>query len=211
MFDRIKREGGFTLIEIVVILAVIAIIAAAMVPRISGIMDDAKISRAGSEVQTIGMGILRFNANTGKWPARDSSGSDNAITALISGTALLPVPSPNYTADYSDGIFLNSSNDYFDNHLKNNSPGGSGTYPADGINRWNGPYLQQVTADPWGNAYICNIISAYSNDLDTNLYCYVISAGPDGTIQTNGQVQSDDVATHAIGGDDVAFLIRARR
>ncbi len=211
MFDRIKREGGFTLIEIVVILAVIAIIAAAMVPRISGIMDDAKISRAGSEVQTIGMGILRFNANTGKWPSRNSSDSDNSIKSLISGTADAPVPAPGLG---STG-FLETPSDYFDNHLKNNSPGDAaagGDYPVMGVNRWNGPYLQQVAADPWGNAYICNIQSAWENDTTNYLYCYVICAGPDGTIQTNGEVTGSDVeAGHAIGGDDIAFLIRARQ
>ena len=211
MFDRIKKEGGFTLIEIVVILAVIAIIAAAMVPRISGIMDDAKISRAGSEVQTIGMGILRFNANTGRWPAMNSAGSQNAIISLKSGTSTAPVNAP---ADGGDaGQFLSGTADYFDNHLKNNSPGGqtSNQYRTTGVNRWNGPYLQQVAADPWGQAYNCNIQSAWSTSTASDLYCYVISAGPDGTIQTDGQVTASEVADHALGGDDVAFLIRARQ
>ncbi len=216
MCQRIRSERGFTLIEIVVILAVIAIIAAAMVPRISGILDDAKISRAQSEVQTIGMAVLRFNANTGKWPARIADGTDNSLITLASGNSDIPVPLPAY-AGGEDTNFTTAptaaTGDYFDNHLKNNTPKGSGDepYPTTGLNRWNGPYMQQVGADPWGNAYVCNIKGAYDTATDNNLYCYVISAGPDGTIQTSGAVTDEDLAAHAVSGDDVAFLLRARR
>ena len=216
MFDRLKREGGFTLIEIVVILAVIAIISAAMVPRISGIMDDAKISRAQSEVQTIGMAILRFNANTGRWPARDVAGSDNQVVSLESGIYDAQVTPPAYGG--ADGRWTDSTADYFDNHLANNTPGRPSTasytgtaYPITGLNRWNGPYLQEVAADPWGNGYRCNIVAAYSTDVATDLYCYIISAGPNGTIETDGQVETAEVAAHQVSGDDVAFLLRARQ
>jgi type II secretory pathway pseudopilin PulG len=207
---------GFTLIEIVVILAVIAIIAATMVPRISGIIDDTKISQAQAEVQTIGMAILRFNANTGRWPARDGHGDDNKLTTLVSGSAEAPVPLPAYTGgdiNYFGNDGSSARGDYIENHLKLNQPKGdaNNAYPTSGINRWNGPYLQGIGADPWGNAYTINIISAYSTDTDDNLYCYVISAGPDGIIQTDAEVKSSELATHSVAGDDVAFLLRARR
>ncbi|MBI5788870.1 MAG: type II secretion system protein GspG [Candidatus Schekmanbacteria bacterium] len=216
MWSKREKEAGFTLIEIVVILAVIAIIAAAMVPRISGIMDDAKISRAQSEVQTVGMAILRFNANTGKWPARDGDAADNKLTTLVSGSSSIPVPLPAYAGgdtNYYGNDATTATGDYLDNHLKMNTPKGSAdaAYPTSGVNRWNGPYLQEVGADPWGNAYVVNIISTYDNDTTDNLYCYVISAGPDGTIQTDAEVKDSELATHAIGGDDVAFLVRARK
>ncbi len=198
------------------VLAVIAIIAAAMVPRISGIMDDAKISRAGSEVQTIGMAILRFNANTGKWPARNASGADNKLLTLVSGDADSKIPLPAYVGgdkNYFGNAGTSANGDYLDNHLKLNKPKGDAKkgYPTSGINRWNGPYLQEVGADPWGNAYVMNIISAYSTATNDNLYCYVISAGPDGTIQTDAEVKDTELGTHAVSGDDVAFLLRARK
>jgi len=214
---KFKDAHGFTLIEIVVILAVIAIIAASMIPRISGIMDDAKIARAQSEVQTIGMAILRFNANTGKWPARNAEGKDNALYTLVSGNANNPVPLPAYAGGGDVNYFGfggdSEYGDYLDNHLKLNQPKGNpdNAYPTTGINRWNGPYLQEVGADPWGNAYVVNIISAYSTDTDSNLYCYVVSAGPDGTIQTDCNVTADELPTHSVSGDDVAFLLRARK
>ncbi len=216
MLDIRKKEAGFSLIEIVVILAVIAIIAAAMVPRISGIMDDAKVSRAQSEVQTIGMAILRFNANTGKWPARNANGEDNQLISLVSGSPSLPVPLPAYAGGGTNNFGNDADSpdgDFMDYHLNMNSPKGSvdNAYPDTGINKWNGPYLQEVGADPWGNAYVVNIVSAYDDDVTTNLYCYVLSAGPDGIIQTDAQVLEDEISTHTIGGDDVAFLVRARR
>lgn len=214
---KLNNEKGFTLIEIVVILAVIAIIAASMVPRISGIIDDAKITRATSEVENIGMAILRFNANTGKWPARNSTGSDNALVTLVSGDSDLNVPLPAYSSDHSDTNFeilpTAATGDYLDCHLKLNKPQytEAQAYSTSGVNRWKGPYTQQLGADPWGNAYVVNISCAYSTDTTTDLYCYVICAGPDGTIQSDGQVTSDEISTHQLSGDDVAFLLRARR
>ncbi len=209
---NIKSERGFTLIEIVVILAVIAIITAALVPRISGIMDDAKVSRAKSEVETIGMAILRFNANTGKWPARTSAGTDNTLITLVSGNATIPVPASGYTGGGANN-FGSGTQDYLENHLRNNSPGGISTaaYPTTGISRWNGPYLGQVGADPWGNAYAVNILAAYSTSATGDLYCYVICAGPDGVIQTDSNVDASEVASHAVSGDDIAFLLRSRK
>ncbi len=216
MSYRLKDEYGFTLIEIVVVLAVIAIIAASMVPRISGIIDDAKIARAGSEVQTIGMAILRFNANTGKWPARNATGADNKLFTLVSGNADSKIPLPAYAGggtNYFGYAGTSANGDYMDNHLKLNQPKGDAkkAYPTTGVNRWNGPYLQGVGADPWGNAYVVNIISAFSTDTKNNLYCYIISAGPDGAIQTDADVKDTEMSTHAVSGDDVAFLLRARR
>jgi len=51
---RKRNEKGFTLIEVVVVVAVIAILAAVLTPYITKYIDDSKIAKARNEVQVIG-------------------------------------------------------------------------------------------------------------------------------------------------------------
>ena len=51
------RVKGFTILEILVVLAVLAILIAIAVPRIKGMQDQAGITRAKSELKTIQSGL----------------------------------------------------------------------------------------------------------------------------------------------------------
>lgn len=180
------------------------------------IINDVKVSHAQFEVKTIAIAILCFKENTGKWPARDADGIDNSLLTLVSGNAEKQIPLPVYASDEQKNYFgfagNTSAGDYIDNHLALNQPKGNvqKAYASTGINYWNGPYLQEVGADPWGNAYVINIVSAYDNDKNSKLLCYVLSAGPDGIIQTDSDVDISERATHAVSGDDIVFLLCAK-
>lgn len=50
---RGRREAGFTLIEIMVVVIVLAIMAGLIVPKLSFVTDDAKIATAESKIKTI--------------------------------------------------------------------------------------------------------------------------------------------------------------
>jgi len=212
MWEVIKRMH-ITLIDVMVVLAALVILAVSMAPSISGMVDEAKVARARLETQNIGMAILRFRASTGKWPARNANARDHRLSTLISGNSSSPVPLPTYARDGSNCFGFSANHpygDYLDNHLYLNQPKGNpdNAYPASGDDRWNGSYLQGVGADPWGSAYVVNIIGAYDLSNTSNLYCYVLSAGPDGTIQTDSNVTARELASHTVSGDDVAFLLR---
>ncbi len=210
---ELTKKIHVTLVDVIIIFSALVIIAVSMVPRISGMVDEAKVSRARLETQTIGMAIMRFHANTGKWPARDTNARDHRLYTLTSGNSNNPVPLPTYVRE-GNNYFGFSANqpygDYLDNHLYLNQPKGNpdNAYPLNGAERWNGPYLQTVEADPWGYAYVVNIIGAYDLSYTSNLYCYVLSAGPDGIIQTDSNVTASELASHTVRGDDVAFLLR---
>ena len=65
---------GFTLIEMVVVLAVIAVLAAILVPEIAKHIKDSKITRAVNEGQVIVAAIMMLNKDTGKWPNTNTDG-----------------------------------------------------------------------------------------------------------------------------------------
>jgi prepilin-type N-terminal cleavage/methylation domain-containing protein len=58
MFLVARRESGFTLIEIMVVLVIIAILSALIGPQILGRVDEARVTAAGQDIQTLGARFL---------------------------------------------------------------------------------------------------------------------------------------------------------
>jgi general secretion pathway protein G len=63
-----KTNIGFTMIELVVVIAVIAILAGITTVVVNQVLDDARRSRAASEVKVLGEAILNVYKDTTIWP-----------------------------------------------------------------------------------------------------------------------------------------------
>src|SRR5713226_2030308 len=63
-----KESRGFTLIEMVVVLAVIAILAAILVPIVTSYIERARVDAATNDVKKIAAAIIQFNTDTKVWP-----------------------------------------------------------------------------------------------------------------------------------------------
>ena len=64
-----NRQFGFTLIEVIVVMAILAAIAAATFPRLSRIADDNTVSAAAEEMRHILVASREHRLATGAWPA----------------------------------------------------------------------------------------------------------------------------------------------
>ena len=76
-----KNEKGFTLVELVVVIAILALLAALLVPRIMGNVEDARASREIANARTIASEISTHNA-----------------LAKVNSTGTIPSPLPSGTA-----------------------------------------------------------------------------------------------------------------
>lgn len=206
----VRTQSGFTLVEVIVVLAVVLLLTGIAIPMISGYMDDGRRARAQAETKVLAAALTSFNNDLGVYPARSSAGVNNTMKVLITGPTV-PTSNP-YTASHQWATWaLSSANgDLMDNHMLLNTPGGAtgGAYPTTGSSKWRGPYLAGPSPlDPWGRPYIVTVISAYSTNATNYKRIYVLSAGPNGTIDTG----STATATTDVAGDDIGVIIGQRQ
>ncbi|MFP4662184.1 MAG: type II secretion system protein [Halanaerobiales bacterium] len=69
MFRKsLRSEAGFTLVELLVVIAVLAILAAVAVPRLTGVKDKAYTTEANHALDAFKTGLEMFNAEHGDYP-----------------------------------------------------------------------------------------------------------------------------------------------
>lgn len=66
------RGKGFTLVELLIVIAVVAIIAAAVILNLTGIMPEAKNATAQSDLANIEAAVLTYEAKHYAFPPQDS-------------------------------------------------------------------------------------------------------------------------------------------
>ncbi len=91
---RLKEERGFTLIELIVVLAIIGILAALIIPSVAGYTESAKKKAAMADGKNLQTALLIYRAENGTYPAdTDWDGLKTALSKYIS----LPDQPTNYT------------------------------------------------------------------------------------------------------------------
>jgi general secretion pathway protein G len=58
--NRLKKAGGFTIIEVIIVVVVLAILAAILIPNFRGIRQDSKTSSALADLRTIQTAIEAY-------------------------------------------------------------------------------------------------------------------------------------------------------
>jgi general secretion pathway protein G len=72
-------EGGYTLTEILVVMAIIGLIAAVLTPGLIGQLGRARVKTAQLQLETVVAGVEAFRSDVGRYPT-----DAEALTALIS-------------------------------------------------------------------------------------------------------------------------------
>lgn len=167
-----NRPGkrGFSVIHLVLVIAVIIGLAGVVIPFVS---DEDSVSRIDQAKE-------------------DLNGLAAAIDLYINDTLFYPTGiqgATTYHFLYTNGILP-------EKNLMASGPGipindilNTGEFGGD---RWSGPYLKEIAADPWGNAYIINVQGFYNRSEKM----MIISAGPNSRIDTpvtSSMPELDDV------------------
>ncbi len=81
------REGGFTFIEIMVVVAILAILAALVVPRIMGRTDEAKRTAVKVQIKNIEGALQLYKLDNGVYPS-----TEQGLRALVEKPAVGVIP-----------------------------------------------------------------------------------------------------------------------
>jgi len=184
---------GFTLIELIVILAVISILVAILTPTVLKYIEEAQVVRAQEDTRIIQTMLNDLIKDTGQYPGNKLG----VGFSFICGPGTQPsTPVVWCTAATARQL---------SNHLIVNNPDEDATvgeatddYRPTGKFRWKGPYIQGLNEDPWGNAYAINASTLVGGNASPT---WVISAGPNGVFDTA-------LAATVLAGDDVGVRVK---
>lgn len=78
---HLERAGGYTLIELIVNVAIIGILVAIAIPAYSTFQQRAKVAQAQADLNTIRKAIETLVVDTGQWPGHQTIGKTNSVGA----------------------------------------------------------------------------------------------------------------------------------
>ncbi len=219
-----RRQRAFTVVELVIVLAVIGILVAILTPVISKHIKDAKTTRACNEVIVISTAILSLHKDTGMWPCTNADGPSGGVDRVITAPDAVPAGVESGAAPGAiNWGTLGSAKPLYDYLFYNNPDNDSGPvnqnqpgqdYPISGKYAWRGPYLdQEIITDPWGQSYVINARyfpgNPRSGSLALNHRVWVLSAGANGLWATAFDDNINRLTTpdDAPKGDDIGCVI----
>ncbi len=82
-----NKHKGFTLIEIMVVVVILGILAAMVAPKILSRPDQAKITVARSDIETISQALELYRLDNGFYPS-----TDQGLEALVKKPTMSPEP-----------------------------------------------------------------------------------------------------------------------
>ena len=134
----LKRQSGFSLIEIMVVLLIIGILASMVAPQILGNQEEAQLKKAAVDIQQLESALEMYKLKSNRFPT-----PEQGLDALVSAPTLDPSPR-NYPAD---GYIKRLPDDPWGNPYVLISPGEMGTIDIFS----NGPDGEPGTDDDIGN------------------------------------------------------------
>ncbi len=191
------KNKGFSLVEVIVVLAIISVLAAVLTPIAVRQIDESRLTAAHADTKALATAIVNFHIDTRVWPVYATTAAYNNSTESID---VLKTSEGDEAAASGNGNWLSSTSDLLIDHISDNETGPE-------YENWKGPYIGEFRADPWGHKYYAGVGSLFENwgDGADPGQAWAISSGPDGNIDTEpkGPLNSNPTGD----SDDVGFLI----
>jgi prepilin-type N-terminal cleavage/methylation domain-containing protein len=195
----LAAQQGFTLVEIIVVVAIIGLLAAIVVPVVAGQISKAKITSQQADLKEIGNAYTHFYIDTQMWPAANSNGVWDPNNPVQVDAVSMSGP----TAIWTAAGLVNTAT------------------LVTAQNNWKGPYLNTAdkafataanaagVKDRWGNQY------SITYDPPTVVTgaipggaIVIWSKGPNGVDDgTGASVKTNGTCPSPALGDDICYVI----
>ena len=94
MISLKRKESGFTIVELLIVIVVIGILAALVVTTFSGIQKKARDSERQTDIGALHSQIEAYHAQNGKYPTNANLDDDAFVTANMKGLDLNALKDP---------------------------------------------------------------------------------------------------------------------
>lgn len=82
-----RRQRGFTLIEIMIVMVIIAMLAALVGPRVMNALGSSKVKATKIQIETLSNSLDTFHLDTGRYPTQQEG-----LASLLASPADNPIP-----------------------------------------------------------------------------------------------------------------------
>lgn len=156
-------EAGFTLMELMVVIAIIVLLAGIMTPNVARRLERAKMTRAEADIAAIENAIAMYENDTGRYPEDNNPAASPAWESIDVLAWRLTAREPDGTPE---PLISNDRN-------------------------WHGPYIKGIDEDSWKEYYVYTRSTPTAGDGGCieppgNLSYYIYSTGKDKKTSTGG-------------------------
>ena len=160
---------GFTLVELLIVMAILVLLVSMVGPRLLGSKEKADISSVTTQIGMFKSALERYHLDNSGYPS-----SEQGLAALIA------VPSG---GDSMDDELGGGDEEGYELEADDDSGAAGG-----GRSSWDGPYLKSETLpkDPWGNKYRYEYPPTHGRLDEPDIWSY----GPDRKEDTDDDITS---------------------